>query len=277
MWSGRRAKRIADFANWRACSPWRSPSSVSNRSMRCVAANRFLEAQIAQAKQDLTEIEAQLTKWRDESERVARDLDGQRLRQRQLAAEGEVVTAETLRQARAKRSEEWTAIRRTYIDKTSGTDQLALGFDATKALPETFESAVGEADRQADLLRADTKRAAGLEECSARIEQMELRRKELADEMAARRADRDRVQAAWRQRLVQAGLPDLDPETLREWQGRRHEALQLVERVTALRADRDRLLADAGRAAAAICRGVECRRPCSRHDSGGRGGTTLPR
>jgi exonuclease SbcC len=211
-----------------------------------------LEAQIAQAKQDLTEIEAQLTKWRDESERVARDLDGQRLRQRQLAAEGEVVTAETLRQARAKRSEEWTAIRRTYIDKTSGTDQLALGFDATKALPETFESAVGEADRQADLLRADTKRAAGLEECSARIEQMELRRKELADEMAARRADRDRVQAAWRQRLVQAGLPDLDPETLREWQGRRHEALQLVERVTALRADRDRLLADAGRAAAAI-------------------------
>jgi hypothetical protein len=102
-----------------------------------------LDAQIAQAKQDLTEIEAQLTKWRDESERVARDLDGQRLRQRQLAAEGEVVTAETLRQARAKRSEEWTAIRRTYIDKTSGTDQLALGFDATKALPETFESAVG--------------------------------------------------------------------------------------------------------------------------------------
>ncbi len=211
-----------------------------------------LEAQIAQAKQDLTEIEAQLTKWRDESERVGRDLDGQRLRQRQLAAEGEVVTAETLRQARAKRSEEWTAIRRTYIDKTSGTDQLALGFDATKALPETFEAAVGEADRQADLLRADTKRAAGLEECSARIEQMELRRKELAGEMAARRADRDRVQAAWRQRLVQAGLPDLDPETLREWQGRRHEALQLVERVTALRADRDRLLADAGRAAAAI-------------------------
>ncbi len=211
-----------------------------------------LDAQIVQAKQDLTEIEAQLTKWRDESERVGRDLDGQRLRQRQLAAEGEVVTAETLRQARAKRSEEWTAIRRTYIDRTGGTDQLALGFDAAKASPETFEAAVGEADRQADLLRADTKRAAGLEECSARIEQMELRRQELAGEMAVLRAERDRVQGAWRQRLVQAGLPDLDPETLHEWQGRRHEALQLVERVTALRADRDRLLADAGRAAAAI-------------------------
>ena len=216
----------------------------------------LLEAQIAQAKQDLTDIEVQLTKWRDESELVGRDLDGQRLRQRQLAAEGEVVTAETLRQARAKRLEEWTAIRRTYIERTGGTDQLALGFDAAKALPEAFEAAVGEADRQADLLRADTKRAAGLEECSVRIEQMELRRKELAGEMAALRLKRDGLQGAWRQRLTQAGLPDLDPETLREWQGRRHEALQLVERVTALRADRDRLLADAAGSVGAIIEGL---------------------
>ncbi len=216
----------------------------------------LLEAQIAQAKQDLADIEVQLTKWRDESELVGRDLDGQRLRQRQLAAEGEVVTAETLRQARAKRFEEWTAIRRTYIDRTGGTDQLALGFDVAKALPETFEAAVGEADRQADLLRADTKRAAGLEECSVRIEQMELRCKELAGEIAALRTKRDGLQGAWRQRLTQAGLPDLDPETLREWQGRRHEALQLVERVTALRADRDRLLADAAGSVGAIADGL---------------------
>jgi exonuclease SbcC len=41
MWSGRRANWIAGFVNWRASSPWRSPNSVSNRSRRCVAANRF--------------------------------------------------------------------------------------------------------------------------------------------------------------------------------------------------------------------------------------------
>ncbi len=216
----------------------------------------ILDAQIVQTKQDLADIEAHLNKWRDESELVGRDLDGQRLRQRQLAAEGEVVTAETLRQARARRTDEWGAIRRTYIDRTGRTDQLALGFDAAKALPETFEAAMGEADRQADLLRADTKRAAGLEECSVRIEQMELRRKELAGEMAALRAKRDGLHATWRQRLVQAGLPDLDPETLREWQGRRHEALQLVERVTGLRADRDRLLADAASSVGAITEGL---------------------
>ncbi|MDR4480686.1 MAG: AAA family ATPase [Nitrospira sp.] len=215
-----------------------------------------LEAHITRTKQDLANVEAQLKTRRDEFELVGRDLDGQRLRQRQLAAEGEVVTAETLRQARSRRTEEWASIRRIYIDGTSRTDQLALGFDATKALPETFEASVGEADRQADLLRADTKRAAGLEECSVRIEQMELRRKELDGDMAALRADRDRIQAAWAQHLVRAGLPDLDPESLREWQGRRHEALELVERVTALRVDRDRLLADAGRAAAAIAEGL---------------------
>lgn len=216
----------------------------------------LLDAQIAEVKQDLADIEAHVTKCRDEAELVGRDLDGQRLRQRQLAAEGEVVTAETLRQARAKRAEEWAAIRRTYIDRTGGTNQLALGFDAAKALPETFEAAVGEADRQADLLRADTKRAAGLEECSARIDQMEMRRKELESEMAKLCATRDGLQVAWRQRLLQAGLPDLDPASLREWQGRRQEALHLVERVAAQRADRDRLLADAASSATAIARGL---------------------
>ncbi len=216
----------------------------------------ILEAQIAQAKQDLADVEARLNKWRDEFELVGRDLDGQRSRQRQLAAEGEVVTAETLRRARARRAEEWNAIRRTYIDRPGGTDQLALGFDAAKALPETFESAMGEADRQADLLRADTKRAAGLEECSVRIAQMELRRKELEGEMAALLTTGDGLHATWRQRLAQAGLPDLDPETLREWQGRRQDALQLVERVTALRADRDCLLADAAGSAGALAEGL---------------------
>ncbi|MFZ1502197.1 MAG: AAA family ATPase [Nitrospira sp.] len=216
----------------------------------------MLDAQIVRTKQDLADIETHLNKWRDEFELVGRDLDGQRLRQRQLAAEGEVVTAETLRQARARRTEEWGAIRRTYIDRTGGTDQLALGFDAAKALPETFEATMGEADRQADLLRADTKRAAGLEECSVRIEQMEGRRKELEGEMAALRAKRDDLHATWQQRLVQAGLPNLEPETLREWQGRRQEALQLIERVTALRADRDRVLADAAGSVGAMTEGL---------------------
>ena len=216
----------------------------------------ILESQIAQTRQELTDGDEQLKKRRDEYELLGRDLDGQRLRQRQLAAEGEVVTAETLRLARTRRAEGWSLIRRAYIDRTREAEQLVFGFDAARALPEAFEAAVSETDRQADLLRADTKRAAGLEECSVRIEQMELRRKELDREMTALSASRGELQAAWLQRLTQNGLPGLDPETLREWLARRHEALQLAERLTAMRLDRDRLLAEAGRTVLSIAEGL---------------------
>lgn len=201
----------------------------------------LLDAQIALTKRELTDLDEQIRKVRDEQELLARDMDGQRLRLRQLAAEGEVVTAETLRQARTRRDESWTAIRRAYIDRTQHLDQLALGFEPGRALPEMFEASLSEADRQADLLRADAKRAAGLEECTGRIEQMETRRSEIERQISTLTAGRGEILAAWAQRLKEAGLPDLDPEPLREWQGRRTDALQVAERVGALRAAGDRL------------------------------------
>jgi len=203
----------------------------------------ILEAQITMTKQELTDVEEQLRKAGDEYQLVGRDLDGQRLRHRQLAAEGEVVTAETLRLARVRRDEGWALIRRTYIERTQNADDLARGFDADRALPEAFETAESEADRQADLLRADAKRAAGFEECSVRIEQMEARRKEIERQTMALSTRRGDLLSLWAQRLSQAGLPNLDPDTLREWQGKRHDALQQAERLAALRTDRDRVLA----------------------------------
>lgn len=223
---------------------------ASDQALR--RAQPLLDAQIGHTTRELTDLDEQLRKLRDEQELLGRDMDGQRLRLRQLAAEGEVVTAETLRQARARRDESWAAIRMAYIDRTEALDQLALRFDAGRALPEAFEAALSETDRQADLLRADAKRAAGLEECRGRIEQMEARRSDIERQISRLSADRGEALAAWAQRLKEAGLPDLDPEPLREWQGRRAEALQLAERVAGLRAAGDRLQEETNHAADGI-------------------------
>lgn len=225
-------------------------STESEQALR--RTHPLLDAHIMLAKQELSEVDEQLRKARDEFQLVGRDLDGQRLRQRQLAAEGEVVTAETLRFARARRDEGWALIRQAYIEHAQNANELARSFDADRALPDAFEAAESEADRQADLLRADAKRAAGFEECSVRIEQMEARRLEIDREMTALTTRRGDLLAGWGQRLSQAGLPNLDPETLDEWQGRRHDALQLAERVAALRTDRERLLAEAADSASKI-------------------------
>lgn len=223
---------------------------ASDQALR--RAHPLLEAQIAHTRQELIDLDEQLRKLRDERELLGRDLDGQRLRLRQLAAEGEVVTADTLRQARARRDERWEAIREAYIDRTQPLDQLALRFDAGRAIPDMFEAALHEADRQADLLRADAKRAAGLEECKGRIEQMEVRRTDIDRHISRLSAGRGTTLAAWAQRLEEAGLPDLDPEPLRQWQGRRAEALQIAERVAGLRAAIDRVQDETNHAAAGI-------------------------
>ncbi len=174
----------------------------------------ILEAQVTLTKQNLAELDEQLKKMRDEQQLVGRDVDGQRLRQRQLAAEGEVVTAETLRLARSRRDEGWALIRSGYIEQTQDIDDLARAFDPAKRLPEAFECTMSEVDRQADLLRADAKRAAGLEECSVRIAQMEARWGEIDRDMAALAARRGELLAAWAQRLREAGLPQLDPDII---------------------------------------------------------------
>lgn len=211
----------------------------SDRALR--STQPLLDAQIAQTRKDLADLDEQMRTLLEERQRLERDLEGQRVRLRQLAAEGEVVTAETLRQARVRRDETWAGIRRAYIDLVQDRDQLALGFDTTRIVPETFEAAVGEADRQADLLRADAKRAAGLEECSGRIELMERRRADIDYQIATVTRGREDILIAWAGRLQDAGLPNLAPEPLREWQGRRLDALRLAERVGSLRADRERL------------------------------------
>jgi DNA repair protein SbcC/Rad50 len=215
-------------------------------------AQPLLEAEIAAARQALAEIEASRRKAHDEDLRLGHDLKEQRLRQRQLAAEGEVITAETLRLARARRDEGWALIRRTYVERSQDADDLARAFDPDRALPDAFEAAQGEADRQADLLRADAKRAAGTAECCVRIEQMEQRRRELESEIRTLDVRCEDRRAAWTARLTQARLPSLDAEALREWQGRRQHALELAERLAASRADRDRGLAAAAMAASAI-------------------------
>ena len=120
----------------------------SERALR--GAQPLLEAQIAQARQDLAAVDEAMRDVRDEDRRLEPQLEEQRLRQRQLAAEGEVITAETLRLARERRDDGWTRVRKAYVDHTHDVAELGRSFDANRPLPEAFEASQEEADRQAD-------------------------------------------------------------------------------------------------------------------------------
>ena len=215
-------------------------------------AQPLLEARIAQARQELAAVDEAIRDARDEDRRIEPQLQEQRLRQRQLAAQGEVVTAETLRLARERRDDGWSRVRKAYVDRTGDAAELGRLFDANRPLPDAFEAAQEESDRQADLLRADAQRAAVSEECSTRIEQMEGRRRDIAAALASHGARRDGVLAGWTALLAQARLPSLDADALREWQGRREVVLELAGRLAGLRADREGVVNEASTAASAL-------------------------
>ena len=120
--------------------------------------------------------------------------------------------------------------------------KLGRAFDPSRSLPEAFEVAQGDADRQADLLRADAARAVGFEECVARIESMEDRRREIAVELTAFTSQHQELQATWSQQLAEGRLPSLDPDALREWQTARQVALDIAKRLAKSGAGRDHLL-----------------------------------
>ncbi len=215
-------------------------------------AQPLLEAQIAEARQGLAAVDEAMRDARDEDRRLEPQLEEQRVRQRQLAAEGEVVTAETLRLARERRDDGWTRVRKAYVDRTEDAAELGRIFDANHPLPDAFEAAQDESDRQADLLRADAQRAAVSEECSTRIEQMEGRRREIAAALASLGAQREGVLAGWTARLAQAQLPALDADGLREWQGQREVVLELAGRLAGLRSDREGVMKEAATGASAL-------------------------
>ena len=139
MWSAGRVRANVSSANWSRCWNGRWLMSVSPPIERCGPLSRSWMRRLPRRGKELADVDAAISTLQEEQKLLERDLDGQRLRLRQLAAEGEVVTAETLRQARARRDDGWMSIRRAYIDQVRDRDQLPLGFDATRVAPEAFE------------------------------------------------------------------------------------------------------------------------------------------
>lgn len=152
------------------------------------------------------------------------DLALQKRRFKMLAATGEVVTADTLRQSRIGRDEGWRAVRAAFIDPQA---QTAAG----SGLLGEFERLQFEADRQADLLREGAMRAAEIAECEQRIGEMtpallalEHAKAELSEALAA-------LDGCWNQTLARLGLPAGTAAAVREWLVLRQGALERGERL----------------------------------------------
>ncbi|MFP4080323.1 MAG: AAA family ATPase [Ectothiorhodospira sp.] len=199
------------------------------------AAHPFLEAEIDEMARTLEDHGAQLERLDREWTQIRAEREEQRLRQEQLAAVGEVVTAETLRAARERRDALWKRIRRDWVEGA-----VHSGADPQDDPVRAYEQAVDRADHQADQLRADAARAAGIQECRTRIHRMEARLEEITGERQRRQEALETQRTRWEAECARRGLPPLDPAALGQWQQRREAVLEAGGRLERQRLQRDR-------------------------------------
>lgn len=162
-------------------------------------------------------------------------LRGREAERTQLLSQGVVPTADDVRAARIARDATWAGLRADLSSGLSGVAGEAL---------RGFEQAVRQADALADALARDAGRAAQLQALQRQIADLARDRQLRQTELGQLQAEQAARATAWQARLHEAGLPVLEPKSLREWQARL--------RVVRTEADRVELLALEGQHAQAV-------------------------
>jgi len=155
------------------------------------------------------------------------DLRVQTERHHKLSAVGEVVSAETLRQARAQRDTLWLGVRAVLEEGAEAAPDRAT-------LSQRYAQASTEADRQADLLREGAQRAAEMAECTQRMTDMQQTLNGLLAAEEGLQSSLADLESRWQVRLSEEGLPLMGTGAAREWLTLRQSALTQRDRVTEL-------------------------------------------
>lgn len=155
------------------------------------------------------------------------DLRVQTERHHKLSAVGEVVSADTLRQARAQRDTLWLGVRAVLEEGAEAAPDRAT-------LSQRYAQASTEADRQADLLREGAQRAAEMAECTQRMTDMQQTLNGLFAAEEGLQASLADLESRWQVRLSEQCLPLMGTGAAREWLTLRQSALTQRDRVSEL-------------------------------------------
>ena len=155
------------------------------------------------------------------------DLRVQTERHHKLSAVGEVVSADTLRQARVQRDTLWLSVRAVLEEGAPPELDRAT-------LSQRYAQASAEADRQADLLREGAQRAAEMAECTQRMTDMQQTLNGLRATEEGLQTSLADLATRWQTRLGEQGLPAMDTGAAREWLTQRQSALTQRDRVSEL-------------------------------------------
>jgi uncharacterized protein YhaN len=184
-----------------------------------------------------------------DNERTAllRDLSDRRRELKTLAAAGEVVTQADVASARLERDQLWATLRAQHIDRAAPP----RGNSSSEAA-DTFTGAMHEADRRADLLHADTKRATQAADLQQRIDDMAAKQRTDLARAAEITAQRKQLQKRWAAVVAPLRRTEMTPGALREWLPRRQRLLERSAQAERLAAEQKAVSDDLSRTRGAL-------------------------
>ncbi len=207
---------------------------LETESLERLALSRWLaSAEIDAYERARGELLGQAALNHGQRQRLQADLAAQQRRGKALAAAGEIVTADTLRDSRSARDGAWRTLRAACIGTAapSGADDQAPQRAKNALLADEFERSQAHADRQADLLREGARRAAEAAECGQRIGEMQQALAALEIAQAEQQTSLAALDANWSGALARQGIPGGAAAAVREWLALRQAALERGERL----------------------------------------------
>jgi uncharacterized protein YhaN len=177
----------------------------------------------------------------DAETKVARDtlrrLDGEiaevEHRIAALKTAGDVATEEDLTAARHARDRGWSLIRRLYIERQSGLEELAHCFAPDGTIADTYEQQVRGVDRSADVMRAHVKESTELAVLRRRKSDLEAKSTEAKAAVNASATQRDAILSEWRSLWPAGFITTQLPVEMTQWLNQRADAIAVADALEA--------------------------------------------
>ncbi len=158
-----------------------------------------------------------------------KDLSRSKEELKQFDATQRVFDRKAVAEQRNRRDDGWRLIRQTYVEGEHVESQVQLWLgEGSASLPDRYEQEVFKADNLADDCQDKAELVARREHIAAEIARYETRVAEAHSQWKHCQAERDHLDASWRELWSACGLSPKSPDVMAEWL---HLHAQLSERV----------------------------------------------
>ena len=129
---------------------------------------------------------------------------------------GEVPTEASLTNARSERDQVWQLLRRQWVDGEDVSVE-ASDYEGEGTLSDAFENRIAGADEVSDRLRREADRVHALASLQAKQEGVQRKAEEIAEQLEATMAEKDQLDADWRELWTPCQIVPRTPREMRAW------------------------------------------------------------